>query len=150
MADDYLFADANGDGRVSPSELASAARQMGREAGLPALPDEAPDFAARLYDLDGDGELTADEMLRAMALDAAVDAEAGRLDGGVLAVFDRDRSGGVSRAEWIAALGPIQGGDAVADAVFARADLLTGSRGQLAPEGLAAAITAVRAVLLGW
>ena len=44
----------------------------------------------------------------------------------------------------------MQGGGAVADAVFARADLLTGSRGQLAPEGLAAALTAIRAVLLGY
>jgi len=150
MADDYLFADADADGRVSPTELASAAAQMGREAGLPALPDTAPDFAARLYDLDGDGELTTDEMLRAMALDAAVDNEAGRLDGGILRAFDADGSGGVSRAEWVGALGPVQGGEAVAGAVFARADLLTGARGQLAPEGLAAALTAARALLLGW
>jgi Ca2+-binding EF-hand superfamily protein len=150
MADDYLFADADADGRVSSAELARAAERMSREAGLPALPEGAAEFSARLYDLDGDGTLTADELLRAMALDAAVDADAGAIDAGVLSVFDRDRSGAVSRSEWRVALGPIQGGDAVADAVFARADRLTDSRGQLAPEALAAALTAMRAVLLGY
>jgi Ca2+-binding EF-hand superfamily protein len=150
MADDYMFADGDGDGRVTSAELASAAERTSRDAGLPALPAGAPEFAARLYDLDGDGALTTDELLRAMALDAAVDGDLGALDAGVLHVFDRDRSGAVSRAEWRDALGPVQGGDAVADAIFARADALTASRGQLAPEALAAALTAMRAVLLGY
>jgi hypothetical protein len=151
MADDYLFADADQDGRVTSKELARAADAAARDAGLPALPEGAPGFAARLYDLDGDGLLTTDELLRAMALDAAVDGDAGRLDAGVLRVFDRDRSGGVTRSEWREALGPVQGGDAVSDAVFSRAEVLSDARdGQLAPEALAAALTAMRAVLLGY
>jgi Ca2+-binding EF-hand superfamily protein len=150
MADDYGFADANGDGRVTADELAAAAAQTGRDAGLPQLPGDAARFASRLYDLDGDGKLTTDELLRAMALDAAIDPEMGALDAGVLGVFDRDRSGAVSLAEWREALGPVQGGLAVPDAVFARTDALAEARGQLAPEALAAAIAAMRAVLLGY
>lgn len=150
MADDYLFADADADGRVTAAELARAAERTGRDAGLPSLPEGAASFSARLYDLDGDGALTTDELLRAMALDSAVDPDAGALDAGVLSVFDHDRSGAVSASEWRTALGPVQGGDAVADAVFARADRLTDSRGQLAPEALAAALTAMREVLLGY
>lgn len=150
MADDYLFADADGDGRVTAAELAQAAERTGSDAGLPPLPQGAAAFSARLYDLDGDGALTSDELLRAMALDSAVDPERGMIDADVLRVFDRDGSGGTSLGEWRAAVGPVQGGEAVLDAVFSRADRLTESRGQLAPEALAAALTALRAVLLGY
>lgn len=57
------------------------------EEGLPLPADDALDFATRLFDLNGDGTLTAEEILRSLALDGAVGDDA--IDEGVFAVFDR-------------------------------------------------------------
>jgi Ca2+-binding EF-hand superfamily protein len=66
-------------------ELQRLAKDVSSEQGLP-LPADQLDFSYKLFDLNQDGTLTTEELLRALVIDAAVSEDA--VDADVFAVFD--------------------------------------------------------------
>lgn len=78
---------------------------MTADEGVPAIGDGQLEFSLKLFDLNQDGTLTAEEMLRSLALDGAVSEDA--VDAGVFDVFDANRNGRVDAGEWQRALGDL-------------------------------------------
>ena len=122
---------------------------LGADEGLPAIGDGQLDFSLRLFDLNQDGTLTAEELLRSLALDGAVSEDA--VDAEVFGVFDSNRNGKVDSNEWQRALGDLgAAGDGAKKYVFERVDRLTESGGQLNETDFGTALTLLRTVVLGY
>jgi len=149
IKEEYGFVDSNTDGVISREELQQVVKQISQDEALPLLDGAQLDFSMRLYDLNGDGVLKSEELLRALALDGAVDDDA--IDKDVVEVFDRNNSGTIDRAEFNQGLGDLgPEGDAVKNFVFNRVDRLTQSNGQLDVTDFANALTLARVVILGY
>lgn len=149
VKEEFGFVDPTADGIISRDELQQVVKQISQDEALPLLDDAQLDFSMRLYDLNGDGVLKSEELLRALALDGAVDDDA--IDKDVVAVFDRNNNGTIDRAEFRQGLGDLgPDGTALKDFVFDRVDRLTQSNGQLDLTDFANALTLARVVVLGY
>lgn len=58
------LADPNKDGKVTKEEISGVSKKFGEEEGLPLPDNEQLDFSLRLYDLNQDGDLATEELLR--------------------------------------------------------------------------------------
>lgn len=123
---------------------------LSADEGLPAIGDGQLDFSLKLFDLNQDGTLTAEELLRSLALDGAVSDDA--VDADVYGVFDANRNGKVDAGEWQKALGDLGGGtgDGAKRYVFERVDRLTDSGGQLNESDFGTALMLMRTIVLGY
>jgi len=61
------LADPNGDGKVTLDELRAFSKQLAEAESLPAPDEKQLDFTSRLYDLNSDGTLGTEELLRHVA-----------------------------------------------------------------------------------
>ncbi|GBF95672.1 hypothetical protein Rsub_08654 [Raphidocelis subcapitata] len=118
------------------------------ENGRP-IGDGSPEYLAKLFDLNADGRVSGEEVLRSLALDGAVNA---RGDAGedVFKVFDADRSGTVDAAEWARALGDLgPSGEGAKAYIYGRVDRLSDSDGALDASDFGTALRVARDVVLG-
>lgn len=145
----FEFVDADKDGVISREEIQQTSKEVAAEVDF-MLPDQPQlDFAMKLFDLDANGTLTAEELYTSLALDGAVSEDA--LDEGVWKVFDRNSDGKVDMREWKAglpALGP--GGDAAKEYVFTRVDGLVDGNAKLDQQEFANALTMTRVMVMGY
>lgn len=145
----FGFVDANEDGIITKEELQQTSKAVATEIDFMLPGEQQLDFAMRLFDLDQDGRLTAEELLTSVALDGAVSEDA--LDEAVWKVFDRNADGAVDAGEWRAALPPLgPGGEGAKEYVFGRVDRLVGSSGKLGQQDFANALTLLRVSVLGY
>lgn len=146
---DFIFVDGNKDGVVSQEELKELSKQLADEQDMPTADPTQLEFTYKLFDLNQDGKLTTEEVLRSIALDGAVDDDA--VDESVFEVFDRNKDQKVDRGEWVAALGDFgPNGDGFKQYVFTRVDHLTESQGKLDINEFATALVVVRTAALGY
>jgi hypothetical protein len=148
---DFVFVDGNKDGMVTQQELRELSKQLASEADVPGGAAAEPDieFTYKLFDLNADGVLTTEEVLRSIALDGAVSDDA--VDSGVFKLVDSNSDGRVDRSEFVRALGDFgPSGDEFKGFVFARTDYITGGQGRLDVSGFANALVIVRNSVLGY
>jgi Ca2+-binding EF-hand superfamily protein len=102
------------------------------EEGRPLIGNGDPDFCRKLFDLNQDGKLTSEEVLRSLAINDAVNERAERARDAVYRAFDRDGNGVVDAGEWSATLGDLgPNGEAAKKYIFARVDQLSNSDGKV-------------------
>lgn len=120
------------------------------ELGKPVIGNGDPEYAVKLFDLNHDGKLTVEEVLRSLALDMAINDQMAKVDDGVFAVFDANDNGLIDSGEWQRALGDLgPSGDGAKKYIFERVDQLANSDGQLDGTDFAAALTLARDLVLG-
>lgn len=120
------------------------------EEGEPVLGNGDADYALKLFDLNQDGTVTPEEVLRALALDGAIDPRTGEVDRNVFEAFDANGNGAVDLGEWQAALGDLgPEGEGTKRYIFNRVDKLADAGGQLGRGDFSAAVQLAREVLLG-
>ncbi|KAI8462255.1 MAG: kinase-like protein [Monoraphidium minutum] len=146
---DFGFIDADQDGVISRDDLRAFNAGLTAEEGVPAIGDGQLDFSLRLFDLNQDGTLTSEELLRSLALDGAVDEDA--VDSGVFKVFDYNNNGRVDAAEWQRGLGDLGAqGEGAKTYIFDRVDRLTSSNQQLDTSDFGTALILARTIILGY
>uniref|UniRef100_A0A383V5T2 EF-hand domain-containing protein n=1 Tax=Tetradesmus obliquus TaxID=3088 RepID=A0A383V5T2_TETOB len=149
LREEFGFVDSDKDGLISKSELQSLVKNVSTEANLPLVEGDQLDFSMKLFDLNQDGKLTTEELLRALVLDGAVAEDA--VDADVYNVFDRNANGTIEQEEFRAGLGDVgSNGDAAKDFVYGRVDRLSDSGGHLNSSAFGNALVLMRAVLLGY
>lgn len=145
----FAFVDANKDGIITKEELQQTSKEVASEIDFMLPGEQQLDFAMRLFDLDQDGRLTAEELLTSVALDGAVSEDA--LDEAVWKVFDRNADGAIDVSEWRGALPPLgPGGEGIKEYTFGRVDRLVGAGGRLGQQDFANALTLLRISVLGY
>eukprot|EP00878_Enallax_costatus_P021133 GHUV01022366.1.p1 GENE.GHUV01022366.1~~GHUV01022366.1.p1 ORF type:complete len:199 (+),score=63.38 GHUV01022366.1:90-599(+) len=87
LREQFGFVDTNKDGLVTKSELQQLVKTISAENNVPLIDTEQLDFSMKLFDLNQDGNLTTEELLRSLVLDGAVSEDA--VDADVFAVFDK-------------------------------------------------------------
>eukprot|EP00879_Flechtneria_rotunda_P003595 GHRR01003830.1.p1 GENE.GHRR01003830.1~~GHRR01003830.1.p1 ORF type:complete len:221 (+),score=96.88 GHRR01003830.1:72-734(+) len=149
LREEYKFIDENNDGLVTKSEVQKLVKNISSENNVPLIDGDQLDFSMKLFDLNQDGKLTSEEVLRSLVLDGAVDEEA--VDADVFSVFDNNKNESIEKEEFRKALGDLgSNGDAAKDFVFQRVDYLSGSNGHLNAGAFGTALVLMRSVLLGY
>lgn len=117
---------------------------------LEAGHQSGPDFVVRLFDLNADGQLSAEEVLRSLAIIGSVADGRDSVSPRVFAAFDADKSGTISASEWSNALGDLgPDGDGAKRYFFNRVDTLGGADGALDGAEFFNALSLARDVILG-
>lgn len=149
MRPQFEFVDANKDGLIDLKELQQISRSVSEEEGM-ALPNESQlAFTLKLFDLNQDGQLTTDEMLTSLALDAVVSEDA--VDEDAVKVFDKNGDGLVERADWSGPFGDMGAdGEVVKGYIFERVDRLFDGDNKLNTTELGNALNLVRTIALGY
>ncbi|KAI8471832.1 MAG: hypothetical protein J3K34DRAFT_224759 [Monoraphidium minutum] len=150
----YPVIARDADGVITRSDLEVFNEEMWLEwveEGGPIIGNGDPDFALKLFDLNQDGTVEPEEVLRALALDGAVNERSGNLDPNIFEAFDANGNGFVDAEEWADGLGDIgPDGDGTKRFIFGRVAKLADAKTRgLDADSFGAAVGLARDILLG-